>query len=65
LHWVFIATSNGGYSVAAHRLLIAVVGSRHMGFSGCSSQALELGLSSCSTQVLVALRLVESFGTRD
>ena len=68
LRWVFIAVHglslvavSGGYSSLwcagfswQWLLSLRSIGSRFVGFSNCGSQALELRLSSCGTQRLVA-----------
>ena len=64
LHWVFVAAhrlslvaARGGYSLLGCTgfslrwlLLLWSTGSRHMGFSGCGTQALERRLSSCGAR---------------
>ena len=72
LCWVFVAAhglslvaASGGYSVAVHRLLIAVAfllritGSRRVGFSSCGMQTQQLWRTG-----LVAPQHVGSFWTR-
>ena len=64
LHWVFVAVCglslvavSGGHSLLQCAgfslrwlLLLRSMGSRHMGFSSCGSQALEHRLSSCGAR---------------
>ena len=47
LLWLSVAAESGSYSLVVIDILIAVASPGHVGFSSCSSQALEPRLGSC------------------
>lgn len=50
LLWLSVAAESGSYSLVVIGVLIAVASPGHVGFSSCSSQALEPRLGSCGPQ---------------
>ena len=69
--WLSLVAASGGYSLLrcagfslSWLLLLQNMGSRHVGFSNCGTQALEHRLSSCGARGLVASRHVGSSQAR-